>query len=275
MRSWKLFLSLFLIVILSSFGRAGAETPPEWRDRPELTAIFAEAGLDGTFVLYDVHENQLVGYNHGRAEKRYLPASTFKIPNSLIGLSVGAVASVDEVLPYGGRPQPVKAWEKDMSLREAIKISNVPIYQELARRIGLERMRTELARLNYGNGEIGEKVDTFWLEGPLEISAVEQARFLARLAGGTLPLPAEAQAAVRDITLQDQGPGWALHAKTGAAMRRKPGIGWWVGWVEKDDRVYAFALNIDLEDFDRDTPKRLELGRACLEQLGILEPAAK
>ncbi len=271
MRLWKFLLSLFLLLILPPL--AQAQAPPEWRDRPELAAIFAEAGLDGAFVLYDVRENKLVGCNRARAEKRYLPASTFKILNSLIGLAVGAVAGVDEALPYGGKPQPIKAWEKDMSLREAIKVSNVPVYQELARRIGLERMRTELAKLDYGNGETGKKVDVFWLEGPLEISAVEQVRFLARLAEGQLPMPPEAQAAVREITLQDQGPGWALHAKTGAAMRRKPGVGWWVGWVEKDGRVYAFALNIDLEDFDRDTPKRLEVGRACLERLGVLEPA--
>ena len=31
-----------------------------------------------------------------------------------------------------------------MSLRDAIKASNVPVYQELARRIGLERMRANV-----------------------------------------------------------------------------------------------------------------------------------
>ena len=70
-----------------------------------------------------------------------------KVANSLIGLSTGAVRSADEVLPYGGKPQRFKAWEHDMSLRDAIKASNVPVYQELARRIGLERMRANVSRL--------------------------------------------------------------------------------------------------------------------------------
>lgn len=111
---------------------------------------------------------------------RFLPASTFKIPNSLIELSVGAVRSVDEVLPYKGPSQPfVKAWAKDMGRREAISLSNVPIYQELARRIGLDRMRENIVRMDYGNKEVGASVDSFWLSGPLKISAVEQALFLA------------------------------------------------------------------------------------------------
>ena len=79
--------------------------------------------------------------DEARAKKRFTPASTFKIANSLIGLDVSAVKSVDEVLPYGGKPQRIKEWERDMGLREAIKMSNVAIYQELARRIGIERMR--------------------------------------------------------------------------------------------------------------------------------------
>ena len=69
-----------------------------------------------------------------------------------------------------------------MSLHDAIRISNVPVYQELARRIGLDRMSENLALLDYGNEDTGTIVDMFWLQGPLKISALEQAKFLARLA---------------------------------------------------------------------------------------------
>src|SRR5262245_38344684 len=99
----------------------------EWKDSAAIDALFAQDGVAGTFVLYDVQADTLTGHDRTRAETRYLPASTFKIANSLIGLSSGAVSSVDEVLPYGGKPQPVEAWQHDMGLREAIRISNVPI----------------------------------------------------------------------------------------------------------------------------------------------------
>ena len=241
----------------------------EWRDSPALAQVFAQAGVPGTFVLYDVERDLLLGHDRTRAQTRYVPASTFKIAHSLIGLTTGAVTSVDEVFVYDGKPRFLKSWERDMGLREAIKLSNVPVYQELARRIGLARMREQLAPLGFGNGRVGEVVDQFWLRGPLAISAVEQTQFLARLAQGRLPLSPAIQAQVRQISQLEQGDGWALYGKTGWVTSVKPGIGWWVGWLERDGRLYSFALNMPMEDL-ADASKRIELGKASLRALGLL-----
>lgn len=244
----------------------------DWQDQPKLGKLFADAGIEGTFVLYDVDADRFIGHNRPRAETRFTPASTFKIVNSLIGLEVGAVSNVDELLPYGGKPQPNKAWERDMGLRDAIKISNVPIYQELARRIGLERMRENMAKLDYGNGDIGHVVDDFWLTGPLAINAVEQSQFLARLAQDDLPFSDEVLAQVKEIAQLDQGAGWTLYGKTGS----KPEVGWWVGWVQKGDKTYSFAMNVYLPKVDSFAQRleqgklRIELGKACLKVLGVL-----
>ncbi|MDR1038202.1 MAG: class D beta-lactamase [Deltaproteobacteria bacterium] len=259
---------IMVIVFLASPASAWGQ---HWKDQPEISGLFEKAGVTGTFVVYDHEAGRLTGHNQAMAETRFLPASTFKIPNSVIGLSVGAVADVDETLPYGGKPQLIKAWEKDMGLREAIKISNVPIYRELARRIGLERMRSEVQRMNYGNGDVGSQVDSFWLDGPLSISAAEQVLFLDSLAKGELPQPKEAQAAVRDILRIESGPDWSLYAKTGTSMRKRPGTGWWVGWLENGDKIYPFAINLDINDLDTDGPKRMDLARASLKLLGLME----
>ncbi len=261
-----MFRALRIAFLLFAFCPAAYAS--EWRESPEIAAVFAAAGAKGTFILYDVAGGVSIGYDHKRAETRFVPASTYKIPNTLLGLETGAVTSVDEVLPYGGESQPVKAWERDMSLREAIRVSNVPVYQELARRIGLERMRAGLAALDYGNGEVGSEVDRFWLDGPLRISAIEQARFLARLAGKGLPASREAQAAVREILLLEQTSERALFAKTGSALSASPHVGWWVGWVETSGRVYTFALNMDITP-DSAPAERIELGKACLRALGV------
>lgn len=259
-------IHLFAAVILLLAGQAHAL---DWQDSPEVGKLFGNAGMQGTFVLYDVDADRLIGHDRDRAETRFIPASTFKIANSLIGLSVGAVKTVDEVLPYGGKPQPFKTWEQDMGLREAIKISNVPVYQELARRIGRERMRDNVARMGFGNGETGTVVDNFWLVGPLKISAVEQTQFLARLARDELPFPKSTQGTVREIVQLEQGNGWTLYGKTGWMNAPNPGIGWWVGWVVKQGHVYSFALNIDITQAS-DAAKRIELGKASLKTLGIL-----
>lgn len=238
----------------------------EWEENPEIAELFKSMGVNGTFVLYDYSSQRLIGYNQARAETEFVPASTYKIPNTLIGLSVGAVGSVDEVLPYGGEPQPFGAWERDMALREAITLSSVPIYQELARRIGMERMLEYIDRLDYGNKSVGAVVDNFWLEGPLEISAIAQTGFLARLAQGELPISEDIQASVREIVLTEEKDDWKLYSKTGWENAPDPGVGWWVGWVHKGARLYTFALNMDIEQAS-DASKRVELGRASLKLL--------
>ncbi len=260
----KRLVSIFLAAALSN-----AAPGTSFKEVPELGKFFKEQNVVGTFVLYDVAADTMFVWNEKRAKQRFVPASTFKIANSLIGLDSGAVKGVDEVLPFGGKPQPRKEWESDMGLREAIKISNVPIYQELARRIGLERMREGVKKLGYGNMEIGTVIDRFWLDGPLKISAVEQTEFLARLVSGKLPIKSTAISAVKEITLQERTNAYELHAKTGWSIATKPPIGWWVGWIERESKFYPFALNIEMMS-DDDGEKRISIARACLQALGKL-----
>ena len=259
-----------------------------WKEESLLANTFTQAEVEGTFVLYDVNAQTVMGYNHKRAQTPFIPASTFKIPNSLIGLETGAIKSVNDVLPYGGQPQPVKAWESDMSLKEAIKVSNVPVYQELARRIGLKRMQAAVTALNYGNNEVGENVDRFWLDGPLQISALGQSWFLARLAKEQLPVSKSSQQAVKEIVELEKTTEWVLYGKTGTSVKNDPStkcpIGcpliWWVGWVEKGNNIYAFAINIDapsdpnkLKVLEKSFGQRiaLGLGKLCLKELNIID----
>ncbi|MGW4498810.1 class D beta-lactamase [Micromonospora sp. NPDC004336] len=249
-----------------------APPAPTVETRDDLASLFRQAGLRGTFVLYDVTAARVVMVDRARAERRFVPASTFKIPHSLIALETGVVRDEHEKVPYGGRPQRVAAWEQDMGLRDAVRVSNVPVFQELARRIGPEREREWLRRLGYGNGEVGAEVDAFWLRGPLAISADEQARWLARLARGELPADRGRQATVRDILRLERAATHTLYAKTGLTDATDPGTGWWVGWVERGDRLYCFALNVDIRT-DADADKRLPLGRRLLHRLGALPTA--
>lgn len=241
-----------------------------WRDEPAVTALFRQAGVEGTFVLLDETRGELRGHNRMRAEQRFVPASSFKIANALIGLSLGAVRSVDELIPYTGDANPfMREWLEPMGLRGGMKVSNVPLYQELARRIGLQRMGEAIGRLHYGNEQIGSNVTSFWLKGPLAISAVEQTRFLSALAHQSLPFPRQAQQQVAEITTVDTGPGWSLHAKTGWQNAPGPGVGWWVGWLRRGDRITPFALNIAMGS-SADAPRREQLGRRSLQLLGFL-----
>ena len=241
---------------------------PEVIVRSDLDPEFASQKVNGTFALFQPAQERLTLVNPVRAEQRFVPASTFKVPNSLIALETGAVRNADEVIPYGGRKQPFPAWEKDMPMREAITASAVPIYQELARRIDFDNYRIWLEKLDYGNQRLGTNLENFWLDGPLEISSVEQTRFLARLARGELPASERAQTIVREILRLEERNGAILYGKTGWQFSSKPQRGWWAGWVDRGGQVASFCLNMDMTHAV-DAGKRLAIGRRMLERLQV------
>ncbi|PWV58264.1 penicillin-binding transpeptidase domain-containing protein [Nocardiopsis sp. L17-MgMaSL7] len=235
-------------------------------ERHDLEAVFAEVGVNGTFVLFDAGDRSAVVVNLDEASERAVPASTFKLPNTLIALQTGEVSDVDDVIsPESG---------DDLSLREALPTSDVPVHQEVADRIGFDRMSTWVDRFDYGNRNVGEEgaMDRFWLEGPLEISAMEQATFVAELAREELPVDVEHQRALRDLLLVEEGPGHQLFARTGLGVDVDPVPGWWVGWVEQGSDLHTFALRLEVED-QEDAELRESLGRELLVALDVL-PAA-
>lgn len=236
--------------------------------RDDLAPVFAEHGVTGCFVVRDAATGALTTVNAARCAKRFSPASTFKIPNALIALDLGTVKDEHEVFAWDGKPYWLKTWERDMDLAEAMRVSNLPVFQQIARRAGPERMQAALTRLAYGSMKIGPKVDDFWVTGALTISAIEQVEFLSRLARKELPVSVRAQEIVARITRLEESGGRVLHGKTGWFARSKPGIGWLVGWVEGPDGAKAFALNVDMPGIET-APKRLVVAKALLARLGL------
>ena len=258
-----------------NMGSKGIPLPENtvWRENPDLTALFhdlrAQSGVEGTFVLYDREENALIGYNQTRAATRYQPASTFKILNALIAFETGVVTDTREILPYGGGPQPVKAWERDMTIKEGLAVSNVSLFQGIARRIGLVRMQKYVSLVGYGNAEIGKVVDNFWLKGPLAVSALEQIRFIDELNRAALPFSARSMELLCEIMPREEGRASSLiFYKTGRTNNTQPGIGWVVGWVRLHDHNYPFALNLDIHK-DADAELRLLVLHQALQALGM------
>ena len=236
----------------------------EFEENNRISNFFKKNNINGTFVLYDVQNKTLIGYNETRAFTQYQPASTFKIPNTLIGLSLGVVKDVDTIAyKHNGNKLWNKSWEKDVSLREAMKLSHLPAYQQLAQKIGVVRMQENISKMDYGNKNIGKNLTTFWLRGPLKISAIEQIFFLEKLAKHELNYSKNIQDSVVEIIKLDTGDDWTLYGKTGWATRNlnknmNPTLGWFVGWVEQKEKLYIFALNMDIKDSSQ-LPQRQEI----------------
>ena len=252
---------------------ARAQDNHDWIERADFARYFAAAGTVGSLLIYDLRQNRTLVHNPERARTRFTPASTFKIANSLIGLETGAVRDADtELFKWDGVTRQIAPWNRDHTLRSAIRDSVVPVYQEIARRIGPERMRDYVARIGYGNNDIGDVIDRFWLDGPLAISAEEQISFLTHLYHDDLPFSGRTLALVKDIMVVDAGIDYTIRAKTGWDVHVTPNIGWWVGWVERGADVIFFTLNMDMSAPSHPAA-RLQIVRAILRDLDYLQAA--
>ena len=249
----------------SSQATPTAAAIPASEVRPELKSNFQ--GFTGAFVLYDLNLKRYIRYNPERCAERFIPASTFKIMNSLIGLETGIIPDADYVIKWDGTKYDIPAWNQDHTLRTAIQNSVVWYYQELARRVGEKKMQEYVDAAHYGNQDISGKIDTFWLEGGLRISAEEQVEFLKRLYKGELPFSQRSMNIVKEILVLEKTETYQLSGKTGSGQRITPHESWFVGYLETKGNVYFFATNIEGSDGSGD--KAREIAQNILQNLGL------
>lgn len=240
----------------------------------DFSRHFQELGVEGSILIYDSNNDRVFQHNPQRNTTAFLPASTFKILNSLIALETGVISDELAILTWDGIERKFPIWNRDLNMREAIKLSAIWFYQVLARRVGHDRMQNWVSQIGYGNQQIGnsDDIDKFWLQGELRITPQEQIQFLRRLYQNDLPFSERSTAIVKDIMVMEKTPDYTITGKTGwvgVADDVTPKIGWYVGYVEKGENVYFFATNINIQN-ENDPAARLELTRRCLQDLAVL-----
>lgn len=235
----------------------------------QIKSYFDAANTQGVMVIQHGSEIAIYGNDLARANKQYVPASTFKILNALIALDQHK-ANLDEIFKWDGKKHSNPAWQKDMNLSEAMQVSALPVYQLLARRIGLNLMAEQVQRAGFGNAYIGSQIDQFWLNGSLKISPLQELEFVDRLAHKTLPFPAAVQQQVQNMIFIKQINGHKIYAKTGWGVDVQPAVGWFSGWVEQaDGNIVAFSLNLEMKEGLSGTI-RTEIAYKALASLGII-----
>lgn len=263
------FLAAMAILALAPFASAAQRVVehPEWR------AIFDSANVTGTIAVRRLGDSVTHVFDPTRAARGFIPASTFKIPNSLIAFDLGIVADENTYYPVTWPKMEIESWNRAHTFRTAFKYSVVPIYQIVAREVGEARYVEWLERLQYGNRRPTGGLDHFWLDGDLRMSAFQQVDFLQRLNRLELPVSERAQRIVIRMMLNEADACYILRAKTGlggvSATRDVDLVGWWVGWVETDTATTLFALNIDIRG-PNDSAQRQRVGRSVLRSIGAL-----
>lgn len=239
-----------------------------------LKKYFEENKVDGCFGLLDNGNGKFTIYNLPRyRDSSYLPASTFKIVNSLIGLQTGKISSDSMVIRWDGIKRRVEDWNKDLTMYEAFRVSAVPYYQEVARRIGKDTMQFWLDSLSYGTKKITTRVDSFWLDNSLKIKPDEQLGLVKELYFNMLPFHKYNQEIVKRAMLFENNANYRLAYKTGWGFNEKGhSIGWVVGWIEENQHPYFFVLNIESADPNFDMWNiRMKILKDILKHLGFME----
>lgn len=262
-----LFTALLLLGFASSCSVNTAEIDND------LKKYFDDRNVDGCFTMLNNANGKVIVYNMKFDTMRFSPASTFKIVNSLIGLETGRITNDSMVIKWDGKRRPVKEWNKNLNMREAFKVSSVPYFQEVARRIGHDTMKLWIDSLSYGNKNIEGPIDSFWLNNRLKISPDEQLGLLKKLYFDQLPFRKSVQQTVREVMLQEDNTAYKLSYKTGLNYdEENNAIGWVAGWIEENNHPYFFVTFVRSPDAEIDMASvRMNITRDILKHLGFFE----
>jgi beta-lactamase class D len=234
--------------------------------------LLAAEGLDGTFICRMTGAEAFLAAFPALIDEPFIPASTFKVPHTLIGLETGVIPDERFTLAWDGVGRSREEWNRDHDLASAMAESVVWYYQEVAHRIGPERMADWLRRLDYGNADMGSTVDAFWLAGPLRITPRQQVEFLERLTSGRLPVAQRNVGVLERVMPSREFDGRTIRAKTGTYVGEEGCHAWLVGWAGRGESIgVRFALLLRCTPASVPDPdRRWKLAARLIEATGAI-----
>lgn len=242
-----------IFLFISSNGVCQSNQKSKEIIKPEFELILDKLGVKGSILIYDIKSNTYYSNNFSWAKMGVIPASTFKIPNSIIGLETGVVDNDTTIFKWDGKKRRFSKWEVDLTLKKAFEVSCVPCYQEIARKVGVKRMKSYLQKLNYpGMVFDSSTIDNFWLQGKSKISQMQQIDFLKRFYSSQLAISKNTEKIMKDIMIIDKNENYVLSGKTGWGTRNEMDNGWLVGYLEIKKAVYFFATNVEMKNATMD-----------------------
>lgn len=254
---------------------ATAKTTNNHIQKDSFQKILDSVQVKGAILIYDLKEDRYYSNDFSWARTGQLPASTYKIPNSIIGLETKVVADENTIFKWNGEKRFLKSWEADLTFKQAFQRSCVPCYQEVARKVGVARMNAYIEKLHYGNIQVDTtNLENFWLQGNAKITQFQQIDFLKRFQQEKLPISKRTSSIVKEIMILKETTNYVLRGKTGWSLVGDSHNGWFVGYLEKGDQVFFFATNVSpiSKDFNQQNfqKNRKEVTYKALRKLGIL-----
>ncbi|MFD2942943.1 penicillin-binding transpeptidase domain-containing protein [Flavobacterium notoginsengisoli] len=251
----KLFLVLISIILISCIFKRKEKSNVllEKKDsivvRQDFKKYFDSCGVTGSIVIYDNVKHKWILSDTVDTNVQTLPASTFKIANLLIALETKTISSENDVVKWVGTTDTVKYGYRpeiyhDMTVKEAFEVSAGWVFIELAKKIGRKNYEKYLKLCRYGNVNLSQKDSDFWNFGDFAISPVNQIEFVKKLYEEELPFSKRNMQIAKNVILSETGSDYKIYSKTGWTREKGFNIGWWVGYIVKENGTYFFATRL-------------------------------
>ena len=243
--------------------------PAEKVSTIDLSAYFS--GYEGSFVLYDLNGDTWKIYDMEQATLRTAPNSTYKIYDALFGLEEGVIAPNDSFMAWNGTGYPFEAWNADQDLYSAMQSSVNWYFEEIDKQIGSSAIQGYIRKIGYGNENINTSLSSYWMQGTLKISPVEQVQLLTALHSNRFDFTPENINAVKSAICLFSSEGKNFYGKTGTGRVDGQDVnGWFVGYIETAGNAYFFATNIQAAE-NATGSKASEISLSILSDIGIWE----
>lgn len=220
------------------------------------------------FVLLDGSSNVCLQKLGPHTDERVSPCSTFKIALSLMGYEAGIL--IDEQTPtwdfQEGYDDFLEVWKHPQTPKSWMKHSCVWYSRLLAEQLGPDLFEHYLNAFDYGNQDASGGLTRAWLSSSLKISAEEQVAFIQNM----LCHSTHAMQMTKELLFLEEGvDGWKLFGKTGWGRSGEKEIGWFVGWIEKEEAFFPFAYHI--RDATIDLAQRIPRVKQLLKESALME----
>ena len=229
------------------------------------------SGYEGSFVLYDLNGDTWNVYDMEQATLRTAPNSTYKIYDALFGLEEGVIAPDDSFMAWDGTNHPFEAWNGNQDLFSAMQSSVNWYFEEIDKQIGGAAIQDYIRKIGYGNEIVNANLSSYWMQGTLKISPVEQVELLTALYNNQFDFAPENINAVKNSICLFSSEGKNFYGKTGTGRIDGQDVnGWFVGYMETTGNTYFFATNIQASE-NATGSKASEISLSILSDMGIWE----
>lgn len=204
-----------------------------------LMILTAQISYANCFIAFE-QDKLLV--QEGECEKRYAPESTFKIALALMGFDSGVF--IDESnpnWPCNHCNYYINVCKSDHNPHGWMRDSCLWYSQILTLKLGKDKFQDYITKFNYGNKDLSGGITEAWISNSLQISPMEQVKFLQKITQQELPVSKTSYEKSKNIMyILEMSGGWKLYGKTGSGKQH----GWFVGYIEKNGRDIQFASHI-------------------------------